>query len=165
MAESLLYITFKDTVGNLDNPAMKQIAIENIITQLKAAASRISADPQAIYAYLRQDTPTVTAALIELPEVPAIPAVSVPAPILTEDEMMDMIFKDLKRTEKSQRIIKYLIQNSGQEISVDQLTSGASINKNDLSSWMAVIGCRVPAIVRVQRGCYKFNPDKLNIQD
>ena len=169
MAESSLYITFKDTVTNND-AASKRIAIDNIVAQLVAAAERIQANPESVYSYLRQDStvklePVNDAPLFKNPTELAKELFHAPistiTPMLSEEDMLVIIFKELKRTAKSERIMKYLVQNSGTEITVDQLTAGASVTKNDLSSWMATTGTRIPTIVRPSRGVYKFDPNKL----
>lgn len=192
MAESLLSITFEDTVSSSD-PAIMSVAINNIRDQMIAAAERIQRDPEAIYAYI-----TIRSSL-KKPEVLPVPVISkengisaakailnqvvtnqqtitatsqpkhpAPAlvetiPALDEERMLDIVFKNLKRTQKSLSIVRYLVQNSGNELTVDELSAGASVPKNDLSSWLAVTGNKIPAITRPSRGIYKFNPDNLNI--
>lgn len=170
MAESLLYITFKDTVSDT-SPASINLAMNNLRDQLIAAAERLKIDPSAIYSYLRKDSavkqpaiPKLEADLTDVNEKisEALESYSQPNTLLiTEEDILKHIFKDLKRTKKSESIIKYLVQNSGTELTVDQLTVGVGLTKNDLSSWMAITGARIPAIVRPSRGVYKFNPDKL----
>jgi len=160
----LLYITFKDTVANFSDNS-KKIATENIAAQLLAAADRIRSDPNAIYSYLRQDSTVsinktenlVVKELIDQLPVPEI------APILTEEEILNIIFKDLKRTEKSLKIVKFLVQNAGTELTADEVSEGTAITKNDLSSWFSMTGNRIPAITRPSRGCFKLNPNNLNI--
>lgn len=163
MAESLYYIVFKDTSAN-NGPASLKIAADNIALQLQAAADRIQADPGAIYSYLRQDCQVERPKLAENENtvIPAEEPLPVFNPVAGEEEMLQILFKDLRRTQKSEKILKCLIQNSGTELDVDQLTTATSIGRNDLSSWMAVTGSRIPAITRPSRGTYKFNPDKLN---
>ena len=166
MAEKLLYLTFKDTF-NILNPGSRKAAAENIVAQLLAAAERVHKFPGDIWQYLRQDE-SAQAVLDDMVVKEAIakidePAAAVIAPILTEEQTLDIIFRDLKRTQKSVNIVKFLVQNSGAELTFDELAAGAGITKNDLSSWMAVTSPRIPAITRPSRGVYKFNPNNLNI--
>jgi hypothetical protein len=163
MAESLLYITFKDTVSTNDAAGQK-IAIDNIVAQLVAAAERIQADPKSVFSYLRQDQVATPVKPKEVVSEPVTTAIYVTArPVLTEEDMMNIVFKEIKRTHKSESIVRYLVQNSGTELTIEQLTAGASINRNDLSSWLAQTGSRIAAITKPSRGVYKFNPDKLTI--
>jgi len=170
MAESILYITFKDTTSS--NQASYNIVVNNLRGQLLAAAERVKDDSDAIYAYLRQDSVAKKfeqiqneSAALMLGECLLAPPQPVAGPkvLFSEEEILNHIFKDLKRTRKSESIIRYLVQNSGAELTTDQLTAGAGLTKNDLSSWMAMTGQRIPAITRPSRGVYKFNPDKLII--
>jgi hypothetical protein len=165
MAESLLYVIFKDTCNG--DAQSKEIAIENIAAQLQAAAERIAVDPSAIYSYLKQETSVskdepITVQVNPTPIEAELVEVGIP-PVLDESQIMDIVFKDLKRTQKSLSIIKYLIQNSGVDLTVDQIAIGASVTKLDLSSWLSMTGTKIPAIVRVSRGCYRFNPNNLKI--
>ena len=165
--ESLLYITFKDTVAKRFDNGSYKIAIDNIVAQLIAAAESIKADPHRVYSYLRKDTSIdVEPALASLvAESEPLIAESEPlinmSPADNNEDLLNTIFENLKRTGKSEKILSYLVQNSGTELTVDQLAAGASLAKNEVSSWLAQTGLKVPAIVRVSRGTYKFNPDRL----
>ena len=155
MANSILYITFKDTVSN----NQVDLAAKSIAQQLISAAELIKEDPSKIYLYLRQDAPVFTSKPKKeekVQEAEELPVIS------TSDDALDTIFRTLKRTSKSEKILKYLIDNAGTDMTIEQLMVGASINKNDLSSWLAQTGKKIPAITNPSRGVYKFNPDKLN---
>lgn len=158
--ESLLYITFKDTVAKRFDNGSYKIAIDNIVAQLIAAAESIKADPHRVYSYLRKDT-----SIDVEPALASLVAESEPlinmSPADNNEDLLNTIFENLKRTGKSEKILSYLVQNSGTELTVDQLAAGASLAKNEVSSWLAQTGLKVPAIVRVSRGTYKFNPDRL----
>jgi hypothetical protein len=155
----LLYITFKDTVTTNDL-AGQRIAITNIAAQLLAAAERIKVQPDAINDYLRSDSLFFPATLAKPEEIAgSIPFT--PAPILAEEGLLDMLFKDIKRTQKTENILRYFLQNSGAELDVQQIAAGASITTNDLSAWLATVGKKIPAIINPSRGVYKFNPNQI----
>ena len=156
MSQSLLYITFKDTCSEKNLEGQK-IALNNVIAQLYAAVDRIKADPTSVYDYVRIDSP-YSHKLVE-------PKLTTPAKLIDEttanEEMLESVFVNLKRTHKSDKIIKYFIQNSGNEVDVDEIAAGASLSKADVNSWLGQTGKKVAAITNPARGVYKFNPDKL----
>jgi hypothetical protein len=165
MDDPILYITFKDTVSSSNDKGLG-IVVENLRNQLLNVADKIKADPETIYHYIRQDLPILQINL----SAPIIvsPSAGWPPPQETnntqingEQTLIDQIFKDLKKTHKSEAIIKYMVQNSGIDLTVDQIAQGASITKQELTSWLSQTAKKIPAIENTSRGIYKFNPNQL----
>jgi hypothetical protein len=175
MAESILYITFKDTVVD-ENSANIKIVVENLIAQLIAAAKRVEENPNNICDYLRKDTAIANdeqTNLMDARLVPILPVTQSAPPLetvssvtsmpaaTTENEMVDSVFTSLKRTHKSEAIVRYFVQNSGIPLSIDQISIGASIPKSSLSVWLTYMAKKIPSIINTSRGYYKFNPNLL----
>ena len=158
-----LYIKFEDTVHDGSNNQKE--AIDHIVLQLIAAAKAIEANRNAVYDYLRSDKSVPITTAISLFNNPALLEKAVSADIDNEIEgMLTSVFTKLKRTKKSERIVRHFINNSGHDISINELMEGCSMSKNDMASWLATTGKNIPAIVNPTRGVYKFNPDKLSIK-
>jgi hypothetical protein len=165
MSESILSITFKDTV-DLSNPVSFNHAIAEIIEQLNSAAKLIAKDNSAVYDYLRVEGPyaksNVAPKITIIKPEAATNTVEINNNHVTdEDEMLSNLFSNLKRTQKSESILKYFVQNSGADLTIEQISEGASLSKSDLASWLAQTATKIPAITKPARGIYKFNPDKL----
>jgi hypothetical protein len=161
MSQSSLYITFRDTCSDR-NPAGQQIALDNIVAQLLAAADRIRADKAAIYDYIRLDSSLTAKPEMAKPEM-AKPEMAKPVP--ADDvvqTMLTTIFSKLKRTQKSEAIVKYFIENSGSELSVEKICNGTGLSMRAVTNWICQTSNKVTAVTNPARGIYKFNPDKLN---
>ena len=170
MTTQTLSILFEDSISDSTNPAVVAASAENLARQILSAAEKIKADGKAVNHYIRITTPcpsfapteamkpTETVTIAPTVEAPKIPKV------LTVDEtipLLEKVFADLKRTEKSVKIVSVFAANSGIDLSIDRLVRDTGLNKNDLSSWLAQTGKRIKAITNPSRGVYKFDPDKL----
>ena len=142
------------------------MAVENLRQQLIAAAEKVKQDPAVIYSYVQIDTPYERDLVIsEMPQVPALPT---PQPVAVEPEnadpvanLVDRVFDNLKRTEKSVRIIGTFARNSGNDMSIEQLVNETGLSKNDVCAWLAQTGKKVKCVTNPSRGTYKFDPDKI----
>jgi hypothetical protein len=150
MSDAIIFVKFQNTLYE-NTVSSQQRAIGDIVEQLKAAVKRIENDSTAIYDYVRMEVyvppgkspvETIPTSIAIIPTSGSIPA----NPQSTENDIVESVFKSLKKTDKSLRIIKYFAQNSGLELNVDQISSGASISKSDLSVWFATTGKNVKAI-------------------
>lgn len=95
------------------------------------------------------------------PQKAVVTAKSAPA-ATTEDPVkivIDKIFENLKRTEKSVNIVTAFAK-AGKEMTLDELMKDTKLNKNDLCSWLNQTGKNVKAIMKTGRGLYKLDPDK-----
>lgn len=164
MARKLVYLTFGDTFDPDDESAL-DAAVLCVQQQFMAAAEKIKTDPTAINQYLRIDSgfdsPVKTSENSSTQPSDTEPAkalVSAPS-VITEAEMLDKIFSQLKRTQKSQKIMSVFVQNPGTELSIEDLQNATGLLYPDLNSWLNSTGKIVGCISRPARGKYKFNPD------
>ena len=94
---------------------------------------------------------------------PVIPPVTdKSAAIAAEDSqvVLDKIFENLKRTQKSVTILTAMAK-AGKELTMDDLIKITGLEKNDVSSWLNQTGKSIKAVTKVKRGVYKLDPDKV----
>jgi hypothetical protein len=72
------------------------------------------------------------------------------------DAVLDKIFENLKRTEKSVTIVTALAKAGG-EVSTADLVKATKINGNDLGSWLSQTGKSIKALEKVGRGKYRLD--------
>jgi hypothetical protein len=96
--------------------------------------------------------------------VPATPSTVLEEPLSAEDreKYMVAVFKDLKRTEKSELIIGALLDTTD-AVSIKDLAEALQKNYNDIASWFNVTGKLIPAIVKTGKALYKFDRTKVQI--
>jgi hypothetical protein len=90
--------------------------------------------------------------------------IKVTQPVAVADDdskfIVDKVFEDLKRTEKSEKIITALVKAGG-EIDFPDLIKATKLTSGDLSSWFSATGKRLKFIENTGKGKYKLNPDKV----
>ena len=86
------------------------------------------------------------------PPQPSAPkAVEVPS-----TATLDKIFENLKRTEKSLIVVKFLITQAGKELTVDDIVTGTKLDKTQVASWLAATSESIAGLEKVKRGVYKL---------
>ena len=88
--------------------------------------------------------------------------VTKPVPVADDDVkfIIDKIFENLKRTEKSVTVLTAFAKAGG-EVTLDDLARATKLEKGDICSWLNQTGKKVKAIESTGRGKYRLNPDKV----
>lgn len=74
--------------------------------------------------------------------------------------VIDKIFKELKRTGKSVKIITALA-STGEDMSIGEIATATGFDKNDVSSWLSGTAKNVTGVERSGHGKYKLNYAKV----
>ena len=61
------------------------------------------------------------------------------------------IFSNLKKTEKSSKIVEYFLSNINKEVSIDDIASGTKLDKSAVNSWLAQTSKEIKAIQKCEK--------------
>lgn len=161
MPDSVIYVSFKDTVST-KNPDALKFVIANLASQIIDAAKRIEEDENAIYDYVRQDSalpveqPKTEISITPKPQNKPEPKANV------EKEMVDLALTKFKRVRpETRRTLAYLSQNSGQQLSLSDIAQGSGRTVGSIEQWLRGPAKDCKAITSPAQGVYVFNPNKL----
>ena len=81
---------------------------------------------------------------------------------LPDDTILNSLFENIKKTEKSQVILKYLVDNRDTDITTSALVAGTKLDNNGVGSWLQTTGKLIKAISSPKRGYWRFDSSKVN---
>jgi len=166
MPKSTIFITFQCSLASIADAQAVSAAADNVREQLLAAAEQIkqSGDVykyiQATIPFEQQDQPQTVIA----PEPVITPAaITVPPVDDNTEALVQQMMKNLRRTNKSVKIIRAFANNSGTDVSIEQLTNETGLSRNEVQTWLNQTAKKITGIINPTKGIYKFDPDKLHL--
>jgi hypothetical protein len=96
------------------------------------------------------------------PVIPVSSAVS--APTVDAAGIKTTIFSKLRKSSNSLAIIDFLVANANKEVSIEEIATGAKLEKSAVNGWLAQTGKEVKAITKGEkRGHYIFDSSKVKV--